>query len=145
MPEYTQADEAKESALCDCGGVGYHSHITQCAAALWWKERVKEENNRKVHQFPDSGEAYDATQCDDDIQDRDIIVVESERIVGVVWTWPFAVTKEQGKLHQSYVDHEKEITKFEVEVLDEKDREDLWRDAIVAAKKIAKEKGWEVV
>lgn len=53
-----------------------------------------------VHQFGDTGQAYDACQCCDFIKDGDLLVIESERVVGVADTWPFAVTKACGKLHE---------------------------------------------
>lgn len=51
-----------------------------------------------VHFFDTTGEAYDACQTDD-LNDGDVIVVRSEGVVGVVDTWPVAVTKANGKLH----------------------------------------------
>lgn len=54
----------------------------------------------KVHEFGSTGEAYDASQCDDNISDGDVLVVPSERVVGVlVRAWPVAVTPEHGELH----------------------------------------------
>lgn len=52
-----------------------------------------------VHRFDSTGEAYDATQCDENIQRGDILLIESERVVGVADTWPFAVTPTHGHLH----------------------------------------------
>lgn len=52
-----------------------------------------------VHFFHTSGEAYDACQCRDDIENGDVLVIVSERVVGVADTWPVAVTLEAGKLH----------------------------------------------
>lgn len=54
----------------------------------------------RVFRFADTGLAYDASQCDDEIRDGDILVVESERVVGVlVGAWPVAVTSEHGQFH----------------------------------------------
>ena len=53
----------------------------------------------RVHRFDITGEAYDACQCDERIKDGDILVIRSERVVGVADTWPFAITKEHGSLH----------------------------------------------
>jgi hypothetical protein len=56
--------------------------------------------NPAVHEFDDSGEAYDALQCDDNIKEGDVLVVRSERVVGVaVEAWPVAVTTEWGAFH----------------------------------------------
>lgn len=56
--------------------------------------------SRRIHSFATTGNAYDATQCDDTIKSGDTLLVLSERVIGIAFTWPFAVTKEAGKLHQ---------------------------------------------
>lgn len=54
----------------------------------------------KVHTFDDTGEAYDASQWDENISHGDVLVVESERVVGVlVEAWPVALTAEHGTFH----------------------------------------------
>jgi hypothetical protein len=68
-----------------------------------------------VHVFGDSAEAYDATQTGvmtssekDEagryreilVKDGDILVIPSEGIVGICSTWPVAVTKNSGNLHE---------------------------------------------
>ena len=53
-----------------------------------------------VHYFESTGRAYDATQCDETIRTGDILVIESEGVVGIADTWPFAITAETGKLHE---------------------------------------------
>jgi hypothetical protein len=55
---------------------------------------------RSVHYFESTGDAYDATQCDDKIADGDTLVVLRERVVGVADTWPIAITGEHGNLHR---------------------------------------------
>ncbi|MFJ3248437.1 hypothetical protein [Streptomyces sp. NPDC086782] len=53
-----------------------------------------------VHRFTDTVEAYDATQCRDDIRDGDVLVVESERVVGFLdAAWPVAITEAHGEFH----------------------------------------------
>jgi hypothetical protein len=52
-----------------------------------------------VHNFSSSGSAYDACQCDEDIKDGDVLVIESEEVAGVAGTWPVAVTVKNGELH----------------------------------------------
>ena len=42
--------------------------------------------------FESSGEAYDRIQWDDHIRTGRIFTVESEKIVGIAWAWPIAVT-----------------------------------------------------
>ena len=55
---------------------------------------------RPVHRFADTGTAYNETQWRDDIHDGDVLVVESERVVGFLQeAWPVAVTDEHGHLH----------------------------------------------
>ena len=54
---------------------------------------------RRHHAFASTGNAYDATQCDETIQTGDTLIVLAENVVGVAMTWPFAVTTAQGKLH----------------------------------------------
>ncbi len=53
-----------------------------------------------VHFFDSTGEAYDACQCDDTINTGDVLVIESEQVVGVAHTWPVAITRNNGVLHQ---------------------------------------------
>lgn len=52
-----------------------------------------------VHYFLDSGSAYGETQCNDKIKDGDILVVESEKIVGILYdvAWPVAITEAVGE------------------------------------------------
>lgn len=57
-----------------------------------------------AHYFESSAEAYDSTQIGETdggvrVEMGDILIIPSEKIVGVCDTWPFAVTKECGSLH----------------------------------------------
>lgn len=54
---------------------------------------------RRLHAFESTGNAYDATQCDERIASGDTLIILSERVVAVAYTWPFAVTAQAGKLH----------------------------------------------
>lgn len=55
-----------------------------------------------VHHFESSGEAYDASQCYDEIKDGDVLVIKSERVVGVLHkAWPVALTPNFGKFHRT--------------------------------------------
>jgi hypothetical protein len=49
--------------------------------------------------FYSTGEAYDATQCDETIKNGDVLVCDRERVIGLAWTWPMAVTVDAGQLH----------------------------------------------
>lgn len=64
----------------------------------------------QVHFFDHSGDAYDAVQCDDTIKNGDILLIDGYHwhddhtkrevtIVGLVDTWPMAVTDVHGHLH----------------------------------------------
>lgn len=56
---------------------------------------------RPVHRFGSTFQAYNATQCRDDIEDGDVLVIEPERVTGfLVSAWPVAVTAEHGELHR---------------------------------------------
>ncbi|MEV8169604.1 hypothetical protein AB0O70_16915 [Microbacterium paraoxydans] len=53
-----------------------------------------------VHHFDDTTEAYNATQCRDDIHDGDVLVIASESVVGFLRAaWPGAITAAHGELH----------------------------------------------
>lgn len=52
-----------------------------------------------VHHFPGTVDAYDACQSRMDIHDGDVLVIEDEGVVGIAWTWPFALTEAHGELH----------------------------------------------
>lgn len=53
-----------------------------------------------VHTFDSSGEAYDASQCSDDISDGDVLAVPAEGVVGFLFeAWPVAVTSAVGEFH----------------------------------------------
>mgnify|MGYP003616466859 FL=1 len=54
---------------------------------------------RRHHAFASSGNAYDATQCDEAIQTGDTLIIIADQVVGIAMTWPFAVTRSSGKLH----------------------------------------------
>lgn len=52
------------------------------------------------HTFSDTGSAYDACQCRDDIKSGDILIIREEGVIGIAGTWPFAITMAHGNLHQ---------------------------------------------
>ncbi|MDT0267970.1 hypothetical protein RM844_16950 [Streptomyces sp. DSM 44915] len=55
-----------------------------------------------VHRFETTKEAYDATQTHEEIKDGDVLIIEGQGVVGVLYkAWPFAVTTEAGELHHS--------------------------------------------
>jgi len=53
-----------------------------------------------IHYFDDTGEAYDASQCDDKIKDGDVLVGLDDQVVGFLFqAWPVAVTEGHGHFH----------------------------------------------
>jgi len=54
------------------------------------------------HRFDSSAEAYNACQCDDRLVNGDTLIC-GDGVVGVVGTWPIAVTLDHGELH-SFID-----------------------------------------
>lgn len=54
---------------------------------------------RRHYAFASSGNAYDASQCDEAIKTGDTLIVLAEQVVAIAMTWPFAVTETCGKLH----------------------------------------------
>tara|TARA_R100000329_G_scaffold11603_1_gene12610 strand:+ start:218 stop:841 length:624 start_codon:yes stop_codon:yes gene_type:complete len=53
----------------------------------------------RVWTFANSGDAYDCTQGDDDLKTGDVLLIPSEKVVGISDCYPFAITKEKGQLH----------------------------------------------
>jgi hypothetical protein len=53
----------------------------------------------RVHHFDSTREAYNATQWNDEIRDGDVLVITSEKVIGVLnEAWPFALTVRHGEL-----------------------------------------------
>lgn len=63
--------------------------------------RLEAEPKPAFWSFYSTGEAYDACQCDARIKSGDMLVIERERVVGMAWAWPVAITAQAGKLHQA--------------------------------------------
>ena len=55
--------------------------------------------NAKIYHFDNSRQAYERAQTDGDINDGDVLIIESEKIVGLVGDFPLAVTESTGVLH----------------------------------------------
>lgn len=53
----------------------------------------------KVHTFISTASAKNQCQCNDEIKTGDVLVIVNERVVGVAYTWPIAVTCEYGALY----------------------------------------------
>ncbi|MEU3917098.1 hypothetical protein [Streptomyces sp. NPDC029004] len=60
----------------------------------------REQQAPAVHRFYSTSEAYNATQCRDDIRDGDVLIIEREQVVGFLRrAWPGAITKAHGEMH----------------------------------------------
>lgn len=56
----------------------------------------------KQYKYETTGDAYDCIMCGvDGVKTGDIIIIESEQVVGLAWTWPVAITEADGDLHQA--------------------------------------------
>jgi len=49
--------------------------------------------------YESTADAYAVCQCDATIRNGDLLVIPSEQVVGLAWTWPVAVTVFPGDLH----------------------------------------------
>lgn len=88
--------------------------------------------------FESTGAAYDATQTDERINKGDVLVIDSEQVVGIADTWPIAVTIQAGKLH----------TPAEGTTLQQCCATpgcDITEEHIAAAKKAANDRGWPTI
>lgn len=84
-----------------------------------------------IRMFDSTGDAYNACQCDEAIEDGDILLIISEGVVGSAGTWPVAVTKERGQFHHPA------STYF-------LDPESLSREVIEEAVKVARKLGFPI-
>jgi hypothetical protein len=100
----------------------------------------------KVWKFDDTGEAYDATMCDEAIKTGDTLVAHGDGVVGVAHTWPVAVTKKHGEFHKFKNPEATPVNVLTGEVL--LDKHDYWSklkvEHILAAVEVAKEMGLEL-
>ena len=102
----------------------------------------------KVHEHEDSREAYGACQTDDDHEDGDVLVIESEQVVGIVGTWPCAITVKRGKLEQAKQNWRTDdlminnVYDFGRDARRAEMHEQNIREGYRLAKQIARERGW---
>jgi len=90
--ELANADRSVQDYPGEAGAVTIRDHVVVKLLEL--------ASLPKVHRFTSTAEAYDATQCRDDIRDGDVLVVESERVVGFLdAAWPIAITEAHGEFH----------------------------------------------
>ena len=84
-----------------------------------------------VRIFRTSGAAYDACNSDETMETGTIFMVPDEKIVGIAWAWPVAVTCEAGHLHTLEGDSRTAFLAPEVE------------QAVPAAAALAASLGWD--
>mgnify|MGYP003631587685 CR=1 FL=1 len=89
-----------------------------------------------IHTFSDTGEAYDACQCDDAIKTGDLLVIDREHVVGIADTWPLAATPNAGALH-ALLDPSDGPTYFTKKLGADRARE-VWAQALLAASQQAR-------
>jgi hypothetical protein len=51
-----------------------------------------------VHTFSSTEQAYEAAATNSHVKCADTLVIESEKVIGVADTWPFAITIQRGSL-----------------------------------------------
>ncbi len=93
---------------------------------------------KPVHEYDNTVDAYDYCQCDDDLNDGDILHIPSEKVVGIVSTWPMAITKEYGSLHTATPGKLKNV------LIEPYVGSCVGLEAGLGAIKFAKEKGYEL-
>lgn len=57
-----------------------------------------------INQYESTEEAYAACQTDETVKNGDTLIVETEEVIGLAWTWPVAVTVRNGELHTLKID-----------------------------------------
>lgn len=63
-------------------------------------EEVDAERANGIWRFFDTVDAYNATQCNEDIKNGDVLIIEGDSVVGfLVDAWPVAITEAHGELH----------------------------------------------
>lgn len=55
--------------------------------------------NAKIYHFDSTEAAYESAQIDEAINDGDVLIIEREKVVGLVGDFPIAVTEWTGNLH----------------------------------------------
>ena len=93
----------------------------------------------QVHEFETSGQAYNRVQTEDWIKNGDVLVIPSEKVVGIAFSaWPAAVTKARGHLH-GFTDP---TAPPAGESYDTPEEVAAWAEGWAKAREVAQEKGW---
>ena len=99
----------------------------------------------KIYYYEDTSSAYDDTQSQylNEVVNGDILVIESEKVVGVADTWPVSVTSERGELHS--LKEESTIIGIIPDMLEySKLSVDELKASFSSAIELAKSKGFEI-
>lgn len=74
----------------------------QKEAARVWLKRAGHAPQIITTRYASTEEAYDASQCSEDMRAGDVLVVEAEQAVAFLWkAWPCAVTTAHGEFHRA--------------------------------------------
>ncbi|WP_369042292.1 hypothetical protein [Streptomyces sp. Midd1] len=85
-----------------------------------------------VREFSSTTDAYGACQTAEDIRDGDVLVIEAEKVVGIAWAWPFALTENIGELH---------VTTANPRTY----QDGIFAAGVDRAEQIARERSWQIV
>ncbi|MBL1115374.1 hypothetical protein JK364_23675 [Streptomyces sp. 110] len=86
----------------------------------------------RVHSFASTMEAYNATQCYEEIRDGDVLLIESEKVIGIASTWPFALTESFGELHVTTANPRT-------------NQDGIFAAGVDLGEQLARERGWRIV
>ena len=129
---FDSEDEARQ-ALSD-----YPDEYMVATSEQLGKESVKTAAVQ-VHEFETSGQAYNRVQTEDWIKAGDVLVIPSEKVVGIAFSaWPAAVTKARGHLH-GFTDPTNPPAG---ESYDTPEEVAAWAEGWAKAREVAQEKGW---
>ena len=88
--ENSETKNFVKTTWCEIGG-GFEKELEEYGMTIV--------DGVRVWTFDSSADAYDMTQCDDDLKTGDVLLIPSEKVVGISDCWPMAVTKKAGHLH----------------------------------------------
>ena len=88
--ENSETKNFVKTTWCEIGG-GFENELEEYGMTIV--------DGVRVWTFDSSADAYDMTQCDDDLKTGDVLLIPSEKVVGVADVYPMAVTKNAGHLH----------------------------------------------
>jgi hypothetical protein len=100
---YSAVETAGDDVLADDGSEpedAIRAEVARRVAAAQHVLMLGEAPSVRVHRFASTGQAYNASQCRDEIRPGDVLVVEPEGVVGIlISAWPTAITERTGEFH----------------------------------------------